>query len=218
MDHAPVCILWLTAYGVHPGLRTDFCRDQIAQGRSWKPSYLDLRLCPHLSWFIFSSRSTHVIPVVRVFDSRIVGGLTEVTRFPSRRLIFAVTNVIFSVSSGTGKRTLLQSGFAVTCDMEPGLECIWSRIQYVQERDTKDCFRLVRYGCKFAVVPAASAPYPTCQRHAAELPRMISLTHTSTRSMTIFTMLLTVVILKVQVMFKAIRSKLTYVGGIIAKT
>jgi hypothetical protein len=31
-------------------------------------------------------------------------------------------------------------------------------------------------------------------------------------------MLLTVVILKVQVMFKAIRSKLTYVGGIIAKT
>lgn len=47
---------------------------------------------------------------------------------------------------------------------------------------------------------------------------MISLIHTSTRSLTIFAMLLTVVILKVQVMFKAIHSKLTYVGGIIAKT
>jgi hypothetical protein len=47
---------------------------------------------------------------------------------------------------------------------------------------------------------------------------MISLIHTSTRSVAIFAMLLTVVILKVQVMFKAIHSKLTYVGGIIAKT
>lgn len=47
---------------------------------------------------------------------------------------------------------------------------------------------------------------------------MISLFHTSTRFVAIFAMLLNVVVLKVQVVFKAIRSKLTYVGGTIAKT
>lgn len=61
-------------------------------------------------------------------------------------------------------------------------------------------------------------PYPICQRHAPELPRTSSLSHTSTLSVTIFAMLLTIVILKVQIMFEAIRSKLTYVGGIVAKT
>lgn len=66
--------------------------------------------------------------------------------------------------------------------------------------------------------PQLRLPYPTCQRHATELPRMIDLFHILTRSVTVFAMLLTVVILKVQVMFKVIRSKLTYVGGIIAKT
>ncbi|KAG2349333.1 hypothetical protein BDR05DRAFT_223575 [Suillus weaverae] len=102
--------------------------------------------------------------------------------------------------------------------MEPGLECTWSRIRYVQERDTKDCFGWCVMGATLLSSLQLRLPYPTCQRHATELPRMIHLSHTSTRSVTIFAMLLTVVILKVQVMFKAIRSKLTYVGGIIAKT
>lgn len=134
--------LWLTACGVHPGPRTDFCTDQFAQGRSWKISYLDLRLCPHLSWFIFSSRLTHVILVARVFVDSFLESWVVSLRSPAfrpRRLIIC-SPWAMSFSSGTEKCALLQPGFAVTCDMEPGLECTWSRIQYVQGRDTKDCF------------------------------------------------------------------------------
>lgn len=90
--------------------------------------------------------------------------------------------------------------------------------RYVQERDAKDCFGQCVMGTASLSSLQFRLPYPMCQRHAAELPRMINLFHTSTRSVVIFAMLLNVVILKVQVVFKAIRSKLTYVGGTIAKT
>ncbi|KAG0705228.1 hypothetical protein DFH29DRAFT_305942 [Suillus ampliporus] len=69
VDHAPVRILWHIAAGVQPGSRTDLCRDQFTQCRSWNTSYLVLRLCSHLLWFVPLSKSTHMIPAVRVFDS-----------------------------------------------------------------------------------------------------------------------------------------------------
>ncbi|KAG2358705.1 hypothetical protein BDR07DRAFT_262662 [Suillus spraguei] len=151
-DYAPVRTLWFTASGVHPGLRTDFRRDQSAQGRSWKTSYLDLRLRPHLSWFIFFSRSTHMIPVVRVFDSfLVVGGPAGITRSSSLASydLLALSNVVFSVvlwnekmCTASKRRRAQQTPPWLRNDLRHGT---WSGThlaarRYVQERDAKDCF------------------------------------------------------------------------------